>query len=104
MKNEKFLFEKNYEFHLLFNNFCICSLRAPRAQPTIDCDESSLHSAVSTEDLDLRDPSQLVVGAPNTLLTSWRHHPNQLVSSSVQYVAQVSSFLNKVLHNYKIIL
>ncbi|XP_066942511.1 ankyrin repeat and SAM domain-containing protein 1A-like isoform X18 [Macrobrachium rosenbergii] len=57
--------------------------KAPRAQPTIDL--------CGTDDighLNIRDPSQLVVGVPNTLLTQWRHHPNALVTSSVQYVAQ----------------
>ncbi|KAK3854160.1 hypothetical protein Pcinc_039341 [Petrolisthes cinctipes] len=38
--------------------------------------------------LSIRDPSQLVVGAPNTTPSNWRHHPNTLVTASVQYVAQ----------------
>lgn len=57
--------------------------RAPRAQPSLD-----LQGNEQLSHLAIRDPSQLVVGAPNTLLTTWRHHPNDLVSNSVQYIAQ----------------
>ncbi|XP_069998958.1 ankyrin repeat and sterile alpha motif domain-containing protein 1B [Penaeus vannamei] len=59
--------------------------KTPRAQPTLD----QQHSTDDLSHLSIRDPSQLVVGVPNTALTTtWRHHPNALVSSSVQYVAQ----------------
>ncbi|ROT83776.1 Ankyrin repeat and sterile alpha motif domain-containing protein 1B [Penaeus vannamei] len=56
--------------------------KTPRAQPTLD----QQHSTDDLSHLSIRDPSQLVVGVPNTALTTtWRHHPNALVSSSVQY-------------------
>ena len=41
------------------------------------------------ETLSLRDPSQLVVGNPNTSLTKRKHHPSKLVESNIQYSAQV---------------
>ncbi|KAL7642126.1 UNVERIFIED_CONTAM: hypothetical protein RMT77_006686 [Armadillidium vulgare] len=42
----------------------------------------------SAEELPLRDPSQLVVGVPQTVLSEWKHHPTKLVTACVQYVAQ----------------
>ncbi|KAK8744166.1 hypothetical protein OTU49_001029 [Cherax quadricarinatus] len=58
--------------------------KTPRAQPSLDIQGSKDQIG----HLAIRDPSQLVVGVPNTILTTWRHHPNALVSASVQYVAQ----------------
>ncbi|XP_042233605.1 ankyrin repeat and sterile alpha motif domain-containing protein 1B-like isoform X2 [Homarus americanus] len=58
--------------------------KTPRAQPSLDLQGSTDQLG----HLSIRDPSQLVVGVPNTVLTTWRHHPNALVSASVQYVAQ----------------
>lgn len=58
--------------------------KAPRAQPSLDLQGGSERLS----HLPIRDPSQLVVGAPNTLHTTWKHHPNALVSASVQYIAQ----------------
>lgn len=66
------------------DNFVVS--RAPRAQPSLDLQGGSERLS----HLPIRDPSQLVVGAPNTLHTTWKHHPNALVSASVQYIAQVS--------------
>lgn len=59
--------------------------KAPRSQPP-PMDQQSGTDQLGH--LAIRDPSQLVVGVPNTVLTAWRHHPNALVSASVQYVAQ----------------
>ncbi|KAG0725591.1 Ankyrin repeat and sterile alpha motif domain-containing protein 1B [Chionoecetes opilio] len=58
--------------------------RAPRAQPSLDLQGGS----EQLSHLPIRDPSQLVVGTSNTLHTTWKHHPNALVSASVQYIAQ----------------
>lgn len=58
--------------------------KAPRAQPSMDMQGGS----EQLSHLPIRDPSQLVVGAPNTLHTAWKHHPTALVSASVQYIAQ----------------
>ncbi|XP_045113553.1 ankyrin repeat and SAM domain-containing protein 1A-like isoform X12 [Portunus trituberculatus] len=58
--------------------------RAPRAQPSMEVQGGS----EQLSHLPIRDPSQLVVGAPNTLHTTWKHHPTALVSASVQYIAQ----------------
>ncbi|XP_021942945.1 ankyrin repeat and SAM domain-containing protein 1A-like isoform X2 [Zootermopsis nevadensis] len=38
-------------------------------------------------DLEIRAPSELLVGVPATLTTQWRHSPQDLVSGSVNYVA-----------------
>ncbi|KAJ8868484.1 hypothetical protein PR048_030012 [Dryococelus australis] len=38
-------------------------------------------------ELEIREPSELLVGVPATLTTQWRHHPHVLLSSTVTYVA-----------------
>lgn len=43
-------------------------------------------------DLEIRDPSQLLVGVPATLTTQWRHRPHALVTGHVSYLASVSSW------------
>ncbi|KAK4287424.1 hypothetical protein Pmani_039509 [Petrolisthes manimaculis] len=70
--------------------------KAPRAQPSLDVPGGTDHLSnvpplrdpSHLTNLSIRDPSQLVVGAPNTTPSNWRHHPNTLVTASVQYVAQ----------------
>jgi hypothetical protein len=42
-------------------------------------------------DLEIREPSELLVGVPATLTTQWRHRPRVLVAGSVSYVASVST-------------
>lgn len=44
-------------------------------------------------DLEIRAPSALLVGVPETLRTQWRHAPLVLVTGSVMYVANVSIYL-----------
>lgn len=38
-------------------------------------------------DLEIRDPSELLVGVPATLTTQWRHRPHALVTGAVSYLA-----------------
>ncbi|XP_063237458.1 ankyrin repeat and sterile alpha motif domain-containing protein 1B [Bacillus rossius redtenbacheri] len=38
-------------------------------------------------ELQIREPSELLVGVPATLTTQWRHHPRALLSGAVTYLA-----------------
>lgn len=83
----------------------LCTFRAPRAQPTLDKGDEDLGTdsqkpARSVDQLALRNPSQLVVGVPQTLLTEWKHHPTKLVTASVQYIAQVRIDSKRALNIY----
>lgn len=40
-------------------------------------------------DLEIREPSELLVGVPATLTTQWRHQPEALVQGHIKYQAQV---------------
>jgi hypothetical protein len=51
----------------------------------------SANGSGGSSDLEIRAPSELLVGVPATLTTQWRHSPQELVSGSVSYVANVSS-------------
>lgn len=44
----------------------------------------------STHDLEIRNPSELLVGVPSTLKAQWRHKPSVLVTGTVDYTASVS--------------
>ena len=46
-------------------------------------------SVQSTENLEIRGPSELLFGVPSTLKTQWRHHPKDLVTGNVTYLANV---------------
>lgn len=49
---------------------------------------SSHNGAVSApEQLEIRAPSELLFGVPSTLKTQWRHHPRDLVTGCVTYIA-----------------
>ncbi|XP_033216121.1 ankyrin repeat and SAM domain-containing protein 1A-like isoform X1 [Belonocnema kinseyi] len=49
---------------------------------------SSHNGAISApEQLEIRAPSELLFGVPSTLKTQWRHHPKDLVTGCVTYVA-----------------
>jgi len=50
----------------------------------------STNGSGGSSDLEIRDPSELLVGVPATLTTQWRHRPRVLVSGSVNYIASVS--------------
>lgn len=54
----------------------------PAPQPPM-----STNGSGGSSDLEIRDPSELLVGVPATLTTQWRHRPRVLVSGSVNYVA-----------------
>lgn len=41
-------------------------------------------------DLEIRAPSELLVGVPGALKTQWKHQPFVLVTGAVTYVANVS--------------
>lgn len=41
-------------------------------------------------ELEIREPSQLLVGVPATLTTQWRHQPHSLVTGHITYLASVS--------------
>lgn len=41
-------------------------------------------------DLEIRNPSELLVGVPVTLKAQWRHKPAALVIGTIDYVASVS--------------
>lgn len=43
-------------------------------------------------DLEIRNPSELLVGVPATLTAQWRHRPEDLVSGKITYLANVSHF------------
>lgn len=43
-------------------------------------------------DLEIRAPSELLVGVPGALRTQWKHQPFVLVTGAVTYVANVSVF------------
>uniref|UniRef100_A0A1B6EDU6 PID domain-containing protein n=1 Tax=Clastoptera arizonana TaxID=38151 RepID=A0A1B6EDU6_9HEMI len=43
--------------------------------------------AVAQSDIEIRDPSELLVGVPATLTTQWRHRPHTLVTGAISYVA-----------------
>jgi hypothetical protein len=45
-------------------------------------------------ELQIREPSQLLVGVPPTLTAHWRHSPAQLLTSHVTYLAQVRTYTN----------
>jgi hypothetical protein len=51
----------------------------------------SANGSGGSSDLEIRAPSELLVGVPATLTTQWRHNPQELLSGSVSYVANVSS-------------
>lgn len=52
---------------------------------------SSHNGAISApEQLEIRAPSELLLGVPSTLKTQWRHQPKALVTGCVTYVANVS--------------
>lgn len=52
-------------------------------------------------ELEIREPSQLLVGVPATLTTQWRHRPHSLVTGHVSYLASVSqSQATDVEYNY----
>ena len=40
-------------------------------------------------DLEIRDPSSLLMGVPATLTTTWRHKPDALLTGNVSYLANV---------------
>lgn len=42
-------------------------------------------------DLEIRAPSELLVGVPGALKTQWKHQPFVLVTGAVTYVANVSN-------------
>lgn len=44
----------------------------------------------SAHDLEIRNPSELLVGVPSTLKAQWRHKPSVLVTGTVDYTASVS--------------
>lgn len=44
-------------------------------------------------DLEIRAPSELLVGIPGALKTQWKHQPFVLVTGAVTYVANVSIFI-----------
>ena len=50
----------------------------------------STNGSGGNSDLEIRAPSELLVGVPATLTTQWRHRPHVLVAGSVNYVASVS--------------
>lgn len=43
------------------------------------------------QDLEIRNPSELLVGVPVTLKAQWRHKPGVLVIGTVDYIASVST-------------
>ncbi|KAJ4451171.1 hypothetical protein ANN_02613 [Periplaneta americana] len=47
----------------------------------------STNGSGASGDLEIRAPSELLVGVPATLTTQWRHRPHVLVAGSVNYVA-----------------
>ncbi|KAJ9588273.1 hypothetical protein L9F63_018361, partial [Diploptera punctata] len=47
----------------------------------------STNGSGGNSDLEIRAPSELLVGVPATLTTQWRHRPHVLVAGSVNYVA-----------------
>lgn len=51
----------------------------------------STNGSGGNSDLEIREPSELLVGVPATLTTQWRHRPRVLVTGSVSYVASVST-------------
>lgn len=51
----------------------------------------STNGSGGNSDLEIRAPSELLVGVPATLTTQWRHRPRVLVSGSVNYIASVST-------------
>lgn len=56
--------------------------------------QSGSHNGASTatEHLEIRAPSELLLGVPSTLKTQWRHQPKALVTGCVTYAANVSVF------------
>lgn len=42
-------------------------------------------------DVEIRNPSELLVGVPATLKTQWPHKPKVLVTGTVDYIASVST-------------
>lgn len=46
------------------------------------------------QDLEIRNPSELLVGVPVTLKAQWRHKPGVLVIGTVDYIASVSTTLS----------
>lgn len=48
-------------------------------------------------DLEIRAPSELLVGVPGALKTQWKHQPFVLVTGAVTYVANVSIFVADIL-------
>lgn len=47
-------------------------------------------------DLQIRDPSQLLVGVPSTLTAQWRHQPHALVTGTLTYHARVSDHSSRM--------
>lgn len=61
---------------------------------------SSHNGAISApEQLEIRAPSELLLGVPSTLKTQWRHQPKALVTGCVTYVANVS-LIASVFHSF----
>nr|XP_018918082.1 PREDICTED: ankyrin repeat and SAM domain-containing protein 1A [Bemisia tabaci] len=45
------------------------------------------HAAPVQNDLEIRNPSELLIGVPPTLTTQWRHKPEALVTGTINYLA-----------------
>ena len=48
------------------------------------------------DELDIRHPSELVIGVTKTVATQWRHKPQNLLRPGVCYEAQVCFFFNSI--------
>ena len=55
----------------------------PGSKPSLETFERALNS------IDIRQPSELVIGIAKTVATQWRHKPQQLLPPGVCYQAQV---------------
>ncbi|KOX71232.1 Ankyrin repeat and sterile alpha motif domain-containing protein 1B [Melipona quadrifasciata] len=62
---------------------------------------SSHNGAISApEQLEIRAPSELLLGVPSTLKTQWRHQPKALVTGCVTYVANIQVQRTVTLEKY----
>lgn len=58
-------------------------------------DESNLNNLLqSTQNLEIRGPSELLLGFPTGLRTQWRHSAEILITSAVKYEVNVSKCIN----------
>lgn len=62
----------------------------PPIQQPKSLDESVLNSIVeSTSNLEIRAPSELLLGFPTGLRTQWRHAADRIITGSVKYEVNV---------------